>query len=94
MSDQFFYLQFKFIPKIGRTFTDEREVVIEVPKDLVQRRSESINEGLTDVIALDLAKSAALGTFPTEAERSLDLYDEAPSNCYPDPASRHERGTL
>jgi hypothetical protein len=75
MSDQFFYLQLKFIPKIGHTFTDEREVVVEVPKDLVQRKS--VNESLREVIALDLAKSAALGTFPTELERALNLYDEA-----------------
>jgi hypothetical protein len=44
MSAQFFYLQFKFIPKIGHTFTDEREVAVEVPKNLVRRKSESINE--------------------------------------------------
>ena len=42
MSEQFFYLQLKFIPKIGHTFTDEREVVVEVSKDLVQRKSESM----------------------------------------------------
>ncbi len=78
MSDQFFYLQMKFIPKIGHTFTDEREVVVEVPKHLVQRKSESVDESLMDVIALDLAKSTALGTFPTDAERALDLYDEDP----------------
>ena len=64
MSDQFFYLQLKFTPKIGHTFTDEREVVVEVPKDLVQRKSESINESLKEVIALGLAKSAAFGTIP------------------------------
>jgi hypothetical protein len=63
MSDQFFYLQLKFTPKIGHTFTDEREVVVEVPRDLVQRKSESMNESLREVIALELAKSAALGTF-------------------------------
>ena len=34
-SDQSFHLQFKFTPKIGHTFTDEREVVVEVPKNLV-----------------------------------------------------------
>ena len=54
------------------------EWVVEVPKGLVQRRSESINESFREVIALDLAKSAALGTFPTEAERVADLYDEDP----------------
>ena len=51
MNDQFFYLQLKFIPKIGHTFTDEREVVVEVPKDLVQRKSESINESLMPGLA-------------------------------------------
>jgi hypothetical protein len=85
MSDQFFYLQLKFTPKIGHTFTDEREVVVEVPKDLVQRKSESVNESLKEVVALSLAKSAALGTFPTEAERGIELYDEDPPTWY------HER---
>ena len=84
MSDQFFYLQLKFTPKIGHTFTDERELIVEVPKDLVQRKSESINESLREVIALDLAKSAALGTFPTESERALNLYDEASPIRYHD----------
>ena len=82
MSDKFFYLQLKFIPKSGHTFSDEREVVDEVPKDLVQRKSESINESLKEVIALGLAKSAALSTFPTEAERVVDLYEEDPPNWY------------
>lgn len=87
MSNQFFYLQFKFTPKIGHTFTDEREVVVEVPKDLVQRKSETVNEGLTEVIALDLAKTAALGTFSTESERAPEVYDVAPPKWYPD---RHQ----
>jgi hypothetical protein len=78
MSDQFFYLQLKFTPKIGHTFTDEREVVVEVPNDLVKRKSESVNESLKEVLALTLAKNAALGTFPTGAERAVDLYDEGP----------------
>jgi hypothetical protein len=101
MSDQFFYLQLKFIPKIGHTFTDEREVVVEVPRDLVRRKSESINEGLSEVIALELAKNAALSTFPTDAERALDLYDEPPPTWYPDrppvmnerPCDHEENGT-
>ena len=92
MSNQFFYLQLKFTPKIGHIFTDEREVVVEVPKDLVQRKSESINESLREVIALDLAKSAALGTFPTESERALNLYDEASPIWYHDrPPVMNER---
>jgi hypothetical protein len=78
MSDRFFYLQLKFTPKNGHTFTDEREVVVEIPKGIVKRKSKLINEGLKEVLALDLAKSAALGTFPTEAERVADLYDEDP----------------
>ena len=82
MSDQFFYVQLKFTPKIGHTFTDERKVVVEVPKDLVQRKSESINESPKEVLALGLAKSAALGTFPTDAERAVDLYDEDPPTWY------------
>jgi hypothetical protein len=69
-------LWLQFTPKIGHTFTDEREVVFEVPKDLVQQKSESINENLREVIALDLAKSAALGTFPTVEERVVGLYHE------------------
>ena len=92
MSDQFFYLQLKFTPKIGHTFTDEREVFVEIPKKLVQRRSESVNESLKEVIALDLAKSAALSTFPTDAERGLDLYDEDQPIWYSDrPPIMNER---
>ena len=92
MSDQFFYLQLKFTPKIGHTFTDEREVVVEIPKKLVQRKSESVNESLKEVIALDLAKSAALSTFPTDAERVVDLYDEDPPIWYSDrPPIMNER---
>jgi hypothetical protein len=92
MSDRFFYLQLKFTPKIGHTFTDERELVVEVPKDLVQRRSKSINENLSEVIALDLAKSAALGTFQTEAERAVGLYNEDPPIwCPARPSVMNER---
>jgi hypothetical protein len=100
MSAQFFYLQFKFTPKIGHTFTDEREVVVEVPKNLVRRKSDSINESLKEVIALGLAKSAALGTFPTE-ERLLNLFEEDPPIWYQDrpsvlnerPCDHEENGT-
>ncbi len=101
MADQFFYLQLKFTPKPGHTFTDEREVFVEVPKDLVQRKLELVNESLKEVIALDLAKIAALNTFPTEAERVVDLYDEGPPIWYPDrppvmnerPCDHEENGT-
>ena len=83
MSDQFFYLQLRFIPKIGHTFTNEREVVIEVPKGLVARKSKVVNEGLKEVVALDLAKSTALGTFPTDAERALaELRKSLPARAF------------
>jgi hypothetical protein len=51
-----------------------REVVIEVPKDLVQSRgSESAHN---KAIAIDLARRTALGTFPVVTERAVGLYDE------------------
>ena len=46
---------------------------------------KSVNESLEEVVALDLAKMAALNTFPTEAERVVDLYDERPPIWHPDP---------
>jgi hypothetical protein len=74
----------KFTPIIGHTVTNERELVLEVPKDLFQQKSESINENLREVIALDLAKSAALGTFPGRSGRVVGLYDEDPPIWYHD----------
>ena len=85
MSDQFFYFPLKFTPKVGHTFADERAVAVEVPKNLVQCKSEPANEGLKEVVAVGLARSAALGTFLTEAERVIELYDEDPPTWY------HER---
>ena len=97
MSSRFFYIQLKFTPKI-RTYSAPRTkrhgAVVEVPKDLVQRkRSENINENPSEkAIALDLARKAALGTFPTEAERVVDLYEEDPPIWYPDrPPVMNER---
>jgi hypothetical protein len=81
MSSRFFYIQLKFIPKI-RTYsspgTKEHAAIVEVPKDLVKRkRSEIISENLTEkAVALDLARKAALGTFPTVEERMLGLYHQ------------------
>jgi hypothetical protein len=55
-------------------------------------QSESINESLEEVLALGLAKSAALGTFPTDAERGEALYDEDPPIWYQDrPPVMNER---
>jgi hypothetical protein len=39
---------------------------------------------LEEVLALGLAKSAALGTFPTDAERGEALYGEDPPIWYQD----------
>jgi hypothetical protein len=81
MSDQFYYIDLKFIPKIViLTFPilRQREVVVEVPKDLVQQRlSEMVHENPgEEAIALILARRAALTTFPTVAEQLVGMYDE------------------
>ena len=81
MSSRFFYILLKFTPKI-RTHsalrTKQHGAVVEVPKDLVQRKqSEIINDHRSwKAIALDLARRAALGTFPTVEERVVGLYHE------------------
>jgi len=84
MSEQFFYVHLKFIPKIvslEEPILRQREVVVEVSKSLVQHRQSELSENPGEkAIALDIARRAALGTFPTVAERILGLYDEeAPS---------------
>jgi hypothetical protein len=81
MSSRFFYVQFKFTPKIRTSSvptTKQHGAVVQVPKDLVQRmQSKSINEDLSEkAIALELARRAALGTFPTVPERVVGLYHE------------------
>jgi hypothetical protein len=79
MGSRCFYVQLKFTPRI-RTIGLRKQygVVVEVPKHLVQRKqSEIINENLSEkAIALDLARRAALGTFPTAEERLAGLYHE------------------
>jgi hypothetical protein len=77
MSKRFFYIELKFISRLRNAAMPtphSREVVIEVPRKLVQsRRSESTHE---KAIAIDLARRTALGTFSIVTERSLGLYDE------------------
>jgi hypothetical protein len=96
MSSRFFYVQLKFIPK-NRTYsvprTKQHGAVVEVPKDLVRRkRSEVINEKLSEkAVALDLARSAALGTFPTVEERVLGLYHEDVIWCEEKPPVMNDR---
>ncbi len=91
MSKQFFYVHLKFVPKIvilTEPILHPREVVVEVSKRLVQiRRAELVlvNENSEEkAIALNLARRAALGTFPTVAERILGLYDECAPTWYED----------
>ena len=81
MSSRFFYVQLKFIPKMGIDrvpVITQHEAVVEVPKDLVQRKqSETTSENSREkVIVLELARRAALGTFPTVEERVVGLYHE------------------
>jgi hypothetical protein len=83
MNSQFFYVQLKFRPKIENDsvpMTKQHEAVVEVPKDLVQRtQSENTSEYSREkAIVLELARRAALGTFPTITERVIGLYDEDP----------------
>ena len=87
MSSQFFYVQLKFTPKMGIDrvpVITQHEAVVEVPKDLVQRKqSENTRENSREkVIVLELARRAALGTFPTVLERVVGLYDEDPPIWY------------
>ena len=77
MSKQFFYVELKFIPKIvtlAGAILRQREVVVEVPKDLLHGKQSELVDG--SATALDLARRAALGTFQTLAERVVGLYDE------------------
>ena len=82
MSGQYFYLRFKFSPKIGiRTvpIAKEHKAVVEVPKELVRlKQSELMNENPREkAIALDFARRAALATFSTGgAEWVVWPYDE------------------
>jgi hypothetical protein len=74
--------------------THQREVVVEVPKDLLQlMQSELANENSREkAIAVDLARKAALMTFPTVAERVVGLYDgDPPTWCEDRPHVMNER---
>jgi hypothetical protein len=81
MSDEYFYLRFRFSSKIGDRFgpsTKQHEAVVEVPRDLVQRKqSEFIHENPREkAIALDLARRAALAIFSTGEQRLAWPYNE------------------
>jgi hypothetical protein len=89
MNSQSFYVQLNFRPKIGTDrvpLIKQHEAVVEVPKDLVQRKqSENTSANSREkVIVLELARRAALGTFPTVLERAIGLYNEDPPIWYED----------
>jgi hypothetical protein len=81
MSKQFLYAELRFIQKVkaGITHTASHcEVVVEVPKDVIQcKHSESLTGNSEEkIIALGIAKIAALGTFPKAGERVAGMYEE------------------
>jgi hypothetical protein len=81
MRGEYFYVRFRFSPKIGArtgTISRQHEVVVEVPKDLVQRKqSEFMNENPREkAVALDLARRVALAIFSTGERRLAWPYDE------------------
>jgi hypothetical protein len=106
MSEQFYYVHLKFLPKIvilAGAILRQREAVVEVSKRFIQlRQLEWTGEDLGErAIALDLARRAALGTFPTVAEQILGLYDEDSPTWYENrpqvmndrPCDHEENGT-
>ena len=89
MNSQSFYVQLNFRPKIGTERVPQikqHETVVEVPKDLVQRKqSKNTSKNSREkVIVLELARRAAIGTFPTVTERVIGLYDEDQPIWYED----------
>ena len=86
MSEQYFYVLLKFIPKFGMPSVlniKQHEAAVEVPKCLVQRKqSELINENLREkAIALDFARRAAIAIFSTGVEPIVWPYDEEALWC-------------
>jgi hypothetical protein len=81
MSDENFYVRFRFSAKIGvptGPTPRQHEAVVEVPRDLVQRKkSEFVNANLREKpIVLEFARKAALALFSTGEQRLASPYDE------------------
>jgi hypothetical protein len=80
MSDRFLYVRIIFIPKSERRTQPgtQRKAVIEVPKELVQRKqAELINENpRAEEIALHLARKAALDAFSSKGDPVISPHDE------------------
>jgi hypothetical protein len=106
MSKQFLYAQLNFSlkPKTDKVLTtDQCEVVVEIPKDLVHcQHSESPTGNVKEkVIALGIARITALATFPKVGERAAEMYDEGQPNWHQErlrvmnerPCDHEENGT-
>ena len=83
---EYYYVRLKFMPKFripSLPNTKEHEVMVEVPKYLVQRKlSALINENPRETaIALDFARRAALALFALGAEPILWPHDEEALWC-------------
>jgi hypothetical protein len=106
MSKQFLYAQLNFrskpqTDKVGTT--DQCEVVVEIPKDLVHcQHSESpTGNEKEQVIALGIARITALATFAKVGERAAEMYDEGQPNWHQErprvmnerPCDHEENGT-
>ena len=81
MSDEYFYVRFRFSPKFGvRTgpTTRQHEAVVEVPRDLVRRKESAfMKENPTEkAIVLEFARRAALALFSTGDQRVVWPHDE------------------
>jgi hypothetical protein len=81
MSEQFLYAQFNFTSKVKSDkieASEHYEVVVEVPKDLVQCEHSKSLTGTTEekILALGIAKTTALGAFPAIGQRVAEMYDE------------------
>jgi hypothetical protein len=76
MADQFFYIRFIFTPRI-RDPSSVLKALVEIPKELVQSKRELVNSNAREnVIALDLARRAAVAMFSIGAESRVWSYDE------------------
>jgi hypothetical protein len=100
MSKQFLYarLNFSHKTKRGTTVTaHQSEVVVEVPKDLIHCEHPDEEK----VIALEIARVSALGTFPAVDEQtgvvddagSPIWHDERPHVMSERPCDNEENGT-
>jgi hypothetical protein len=91
MTEKFYYIEFKFIPK--KEGHIHRDAVVEVPKDLVGReQTQLMNWNRKEKkAALDLARAVALASFSTGAAWIAWPYDEDALWCDDRPSLMGER---